>query len=146
MEARAASGTEEDFIGLTYDEILIIARAVTSASNTILQVRVSTDNGSTFLSTSGDYIALAFDDPVGVSKTEMPMHNTATTQGKNGMFSLSMLQQASPKMGWAQQYVGAGGAAQGVWILPGTTVIDAIRVLSSTGASLNGGTIYVFGR
>lgn len=45
-----------DFIGLaTYSEILIIFRAVNTASSNNIYLIVSIDNGSTFLNTSGDY-------------------------------------------------------------------------------------------
>ncbi len=146
IENRLASGATEDFIDLAaYDEVMIMPVAVTNASNSIIQVRVSTDNGQNYLSASGTYKAIAFDDPAGVNKTEMPMHATTTTLGKHGLFTITAMSQTSPKFAWAQQYVGAGAAAQGTWIIPGTTPINAIRLMNS-GGDFNGGNFYIFGR
>ena len=148
VEGRAmTTNTQEDFINLAdYNEIMVFYRAVTTAGGANLQLRVSTDNGSNYLSSSGDYIALAYDDPVGINKTEMLLNNAATTQGKNGFVTLSHFNNTTPKISRIGAFAAIGAAAAGCWVIPTTTALNAIRVLNSAASAMNGGTIYVFGR
>ena len=141
IEARAASGTEEDFTGLSaYTEILVALVAVTvSGAGAIRQLLVSTDNGSTFLNTSGDYISTD-SNGAGSNQTVLSFDNGNNASAHYGWIMISGFNLAGAKIAW-NHFPAVNLPA----IIPTTTALNAIRVRPHTN-SFNGGTVYVFGR
>lgn len=142
IEARPCSATaDEDFINLSaYNEIFVIADAVTKATSGVLNLRVSTDNGSTFLSASGDYATVP-STGIETNTTSLNMHTTNTTLARTSYAHIWPFNNgSSPKFGQS--------APSGVsfTFIPTTTALNAIRIFGSGGGNLTGGTIYVFGR
>ena len=140
IEARPCSATaNEDFINLSaYNEIFVFAVFITKAISGTLLLRVSTDNGATFLTTSGDYQSLA-NTGVGTNLTNMIMHSTNATAVRTCYTEIKNFNGSSPH--YAQSL-----SATSDYIIPTTTPLNAIRVFGSAGGNLTGGTIYVFGR
>jgi hypothetical protein len=145
IEARPCSASaNEDFINLSgYSEIFIIFDAITKATTGLTSVRVSTDNGGTFLTAAGDYRTVAGTGIVTNSTGGMmTTHITNATAARTSFANIKNFNVgASPKYAFAQIL---GSLPE--WIFPGTTALNAIRVLGSGGGNLTGGTIYLFGR
>ncbi len=143
IEARACSASaNEDFTNLSaYSEIFVIARSITKATTGLTSVRVSTDNGSTFLTASGDYESVAGTGITTVN-TLISTHITNATAARTSFARIVNFNNGSaPKYAFAQV---AGSLPE--WVIPTTTALNAIRVFGSGGGNLTGGTIYVFGR
>lgn len=141
IEARAASGTEEDFINLSaYSDILVFCHQVTGTLACIRQVLVSTDNGGTFLNASGDYVAV---DSSGVetNDTVLSLHNSSNTSARSCWGIISAF-----KLGTSLKFWQTGFPAVNLVAYVNTlTALNAIRVRPHTG-SFNGGTVYILGR
>lgn len=143
VATQAASGAAQwDFTNLgTYNELRVLIVNLTGPSTDTL-LRVSTDNGATFLATSGDYVAIAGNGT--------PTNNTALLFCAGGSGAARVAQitiegtnLAAPK--WARAiFYSTDGVAQR--LIPTTSTIDALRVLNSLASNFTGGTIYVFGR
>lgn len=141
VEARAmASNATEDFTGLSaYSSVLVVCHAVTKSVSGILQLRVSTDNGATFLTASGDYLIIA-GSGTGSVATAIDLHNANATAARYGFALLLGFSKTGVKTSF-------GSATNSGYIIPTTTALNAVRVTSSgVGATLDAGTIYVFGQ
>jgi hypothetical protein len=141
IEARAASGTEEDFINLSaYSELLIMCHQVTGTLACIRQVLVSTDNGGTFLNTSGNYVDID-GNGVETNGTVLSLHNTSNASARSCWGILSGF-----NLGTSLKFWQAGFPTTNLVSYVNTlTALNAIRVRPHTG-SFNGGTIYILGR
>lgn len=134
-----AGAANYDFTDLSgYGEIVVVARGVTKSASGILNLLVSTDNGSTFLTASGDYLDVAAAGTVS-NNTAMDFHATATTALRSGRITI-----------WGFNTTGQKAAHTTAsvlnYIIPTTTALNAIRVVPSGGGTLDAGTIYVYGR
>lgn len=140
IEARACSATaNEDFINLdAYTEIFVLADRITKAASGTLNLRVSTDNGATFLSASGDYIAIAVSG-AGANQSSMLMHATAATAARTGTTKILFFNRTEPKYSF-------NTSSTAEYLIPTSSALNAIRVFGSAGGNLTGGTIYVYGR
>jgi hypothetical protein len=127
-----------DFTGLgSYSELLIIGTGLTTSSSGFRAVRVSTDGGSTFYSTSGDYLDVSTAG-VTTANTALSTHATSTTSARDIMVRISPNISGAPKISNNQQGTYSRFAAS-------TSAIDAVRVFTTAG-NLTAGTIYVYGR
>ena len=80
----STSGSNHDFTGLAgYNEILVTFENVTTAASSLLQILVSTDNGGTFKSASGDYIQMP-DTMIVTNATSISCHNSSTANARSG--------------------------------------------------------------
>lgn len=143
IEARTCTGNAtEGFTGLAdYDELWVLCRNVTQSSSGQLSLRVSIDNGANYLSTSSDYIPVTSAGLEG-SATSIPFHNTAATAARSELLYIPGLSlNGSPK--WVNNAVTQTGQ---IFILPTTSPITAVQVLSTGAGNLSGGVIHVFGR
>lgn len=141
IENRVLSASaEEDFINLSgYSEIQVWCVAVVKAVSGTLNLRVSTDNGSTFLTASGDYQTIS-GLGVATNVNTMPLHATNATAARTCRGQLYGFNTASaPKWGFTS-------ASNTEVFLPGTTALNAIRIFNPAGGNLTAGNIYVFGR
>jgi hypothetical protein len=127
-----------DFTGIAYDEIRVIARNVTKDTTGTLNVRVSINNGSSYKTTSGDYVSFAADGQ-GTALTGVPLHTTNATAARGGMATLSGLRNSENKLIIANN----AGVTN---TIDTTSVINALRVYPSGGGLITGGTIQIFGR
>lgn len=128
-----------DFTSLSaYNELLLIIDAVTGSAGTANRtIRVSTDNGSTFYSTSGDYVQLS-------------AAGTVTNTG-----ACTFLSSATAAASTVSAHIrNTKGAVKSITsTAPGTFLfrasasdINAVRITTTTADTLNGGKIYVYGR
>lgn len=127
-----------DFLGVDCDEVQIICRGVTKSVSGTLDLRVSTNSGTSWKATSGDYVEI---DAAGVETalTSVRIHDTAATAARSGAISVSGLKDIGKKL--AQAHNRPAFAT-----IEGTSVINAVRVLPSGGGNLTGGTITLLGR
>ena len=132
-----------DFTGLTGTDFLIVCRGVAQSVSGILQCRLSVNNGSSYYSTSGDYINIS---TAGVETNAAfigAFHITAATAARSGATYF-------PGVGVnggvkAAISITASAGANNLFVAS-TSPVNAIRVLSSGGGNISGGTIYVFQR
>jgi hypothetical protein len=146
IEQRAVNG-DEAFTDLgSYSEIRVLLVGVTTSSSAIRQLQVSTDNGSTWLTSSGDYVSVK-SDGVEANVTAMAFHRSASTAARGSEFVVRGLGLAAPKVAARSNgdQDSSGTEDRAMYVIPTTTAINAVRVNSSAGTP-NGGTIYLFGR
>lgn len=127
-----------DFTGLAgYSEIAVVIVSVTRSGATTAQLRVSTDNGATFLSTSGDYVSVT---TAGVESNaaQIAFFTGGSASARSGEILIRGFDLAEPK--WARST-----STLPLWLIPLATALNAVRVLPSSG-TLDAGTIYVYGR
>jgi hypothetical protein len=127
-----------DFLNLAYDEIRVIARLVTKQTTGTLNIRTSTNNGSTFSATSGNYVEIAADGQE-TALTGIPLHNTNATLARSGSATISGSRNDQKK----QVYAHNRNALSTVEL---TGIINAVRVYPSGGGNLTGGSILVLGK
>lgn len=138
------TGTNIDVTGLSaYDEILVILKAITFGSSAIASLRVSTNNGSTFLSTSGDYIGISgAGNETGA--TLLSFYSTASNVARSSAIRITPFKTSgAPKVASAPFF---SGDSIGQQFIATTSALNAVRVTTSGGATFTGGTIYVLGR
>lgn len=130
-----------DFVGLSaYTDLKVIMSLLTASASGVRQLQVSTDNGSSFYSASGDYQAIANDGTV-TNVTSIAEHGTASAAARNLVADLAGVSVANaPKMS-----VFSGSTAIRQFIADNANNIDAVRIRNSAG-NLTGGTIYLLGR
>lgn len=134
----ASDVAQVDFTDLAYDEVRVVARSVTKQTTGTLNVRVSTNNGSSYKTASGDYYSIAADGQE-TALTGVPMHDTNATLLRSGSAILSGLRGSSQKQARAEN--------RNIFnTIETTSVVNALRVYPSGGGNITGGTITVFGR
>ena len=135
-----AGATNYDFTNLGgYSEILVLIDGVTRSGAVVSQLRVSTDNGATFLSTSGDYITISTAG-VETNLTGVAFFTTAATAARSGWITIMGFNQSvAPKVALAP------ANPSPAYFIPTTTAFNAVRVTVSAGTQ-DAGTIYVYGR
>jgi hypothetical protein len=139
----SATGTNQnvDFTGLsTYKEILIYCDQCVSSTTAVIQVQVSTDNGGTFLSSSGDYKSIDGSSFAGANDTSMSSSNN----GSGTRYTARVIQafnETKPHLSWLFTTVGANAS----YVIPTTTALNAVRIRVHTG-TFSSGTVYVYGK
>ncbi|AZO38639.1 MAG: hypothetical protein EOS81_10615 [Mesorhizobium sp.] len=131
-----------DFTGLAgYNELMAVVRGITTSASGTLVLQVSTDNGSTFRSTSGDYVT------IGATGAET---NSIAAAG----FNTGNLTSARSGYVWIPQ-AGLNGVvkpihnfAAGVaaMFVQSTSPINALRIVNTAGGNLTAGSAWVLGR
>ena len=131
-----------DFTGLAgYSDVRVLVRAVTLAGSGQRALRVSTDNGSTFLSTSGDYVFCA-GTGVETNATSMSMHTTASASARSCEVEICGFNLTAPKV--AQILTRTDFRTV---VIPTASALNAVRVYDTTGSTnLTGGSIYLYAR
>lgn len=128
-----------DFTGLDgYNDLLVIGRGITLSSSGFRAVWVSVDSGSTFYTTSGDYVTV---DTAGTetATTSAGSHATSTTSAKT---SIVMIHGA--KLSGAIKRCYSNGFLDRLFVAS-TSPINALRV-GGTAGNMTAGTIIVLGR
>jgi hypothetical protein len=134
-----------DFTGLAgATDIMIIARQVTQSVSTQLALRVSTNNGSSFFSASGDYIILAPASGAEANSSAQIFWNTGATAARSGMVTIV----GANVIGAPRPLLNPDTSSGNVRLFVADTAndIDAVRVIPSGGGNITGGSIYVFTR
>lgn len=128
-----------DFAGFgSYNELLIIIDAVTGSAGTANRtIHFSTDNGSTFYTTSGNYVS--FDTAGVVTNRAAATFLTASAS------ALTMTCHLRNTKGAVKSYTSSGQVTNALFRASASD-INAIRITSFTADTLNGGKIYLFGR
>jgi hypothetical protein len=132
-----------DFTGLAgYSEIRVLLRLVSCTGSGIRQVRVSTNNGSTFLSTSGDYV-IAIDSGSGTvgNQAEIQLHTLATTAARSAEIVFKGWNLTDSKTAQMRNRIDFTEV-----VIPTTSALNALRIFDISGGNLSGGSIYVWGR
>lgn len=131
------SGSVVSVTGLAaYNEIMIVLNAATLSSSGIRIVTVSTNNGSSYFTSSGNYIHVNADGTT-ASRSNIEMHTTATTSGRS-CYCHIVNTEGQRKVIYT--------ATTDHWFVGDTSNdIDAIQI-GSTAGNLNGGTYQVLAR
>lgn len=118
-----------------YDEIRVFARGVTKSDNTTLVLHVSTDGGSTFYTTSGDYKTV--DSAGNEGDVSQPrLHNTNATAARTGWAVIAY----NNRLPTLPIIASNGDASPRLFTADTSNPIDALRVVpgSLTGTLTNG--------
>lgn len=145
VASRAMSGqTNEDFTGLgSYHDLILIAEGVTQNAMGYLSIRFSTDNGSTFYSTSGNYKTVTGSgDKSATGDTEIRIIDNTASAARTGiaeMFALNV-------NGGSKLVKMENAQGRKALFLGSTSPVNAVRLFSTSGNTLPAGTVYLFGR
>ena len=133
-----------DFTGLGgLGDILAIVRGITQSASGAAILHVSTDNGSSFYTTSGDYLAINETSGSAVNSIGCGFWVTNTTAARYGAIQiLGANVTGAPRLilGYGQN-----NSPQRLFVADNANPINAIRVASNSG-NMTGGSIYVFTR
>lgn len=138
-----AGAAQYDSIDLgDYNEIRIFVRGVVLSGSSRIFARVSTDNGATFLSSSGDYVAVA---PTGAETNDTVIDQfyfSASISPRTGEILIRGFNMPNQKTVWSLLGLPAGVS----YIIPTVTPLNAVRILATGGPTLDSGSAYIFGR
>lgn len=132
----------KDFPNLSgYSEILVHIVSVTLSVSGVRRIVVSTDNGSTWLTTSGDYIS---GDGTGgmTNQANILTHVTNATAARSAQTTFIGFNSAVANKPYRRDTRDAAITGHIVT----STALNAIRVDGSAGGNLTGGSIYIWGR
>jgi hypothetical protein len=131
-----------DFTGLgSYNELLIIGRNLTASASGQRCFVVSVDGGSTFYTTSGNYVVVS-EAGVVSNTTVFGIHDTANTGAR------TLVARVTNTKGDVKA-CHSNFSSRDILFAASASDINAIRVLPAapgTAANLTGGTIHVYGR
>lgn len=135
------AATTQDITGLSaYSDLVVLVVGVTFGSASKAQLRVSTDNGSTFKSASGDYKYLS-GAGAETSATEIDFYDTTATAARTGIMVVNGINVGSaPKLAKCQFF----NTDHGTVLINVTSQVNAIRILGSV--AFTGGTYYVLAK
>lgn len=129
-----------DFTDLDhYSELLILSQAVTKSVSGVLSLRVSSDNGSSFYSASGDYATISTAG-ARTNTTSISMHTTNATAARDSICHIPAFNLD------ARKPVITPTASTVAQLITQALGMNAIRVFPSAGGNLTAGAIYLFGR
>jgi hypothetical protein len=129
-----------DFTGLAgYTEVRAVMRQVSGSSGLFQFARVSTNNGSSFMSSAGDYIETATDGTANTI-TYMPMQPAIGAGAHTGEILITGWNLTANKVAQMRH---ATGIRQ--YVIPTSSALNALRI-ADNGGDLTGGSIYVFAR
>lgn len=145
IATQALSGAAQyDFNNLSqYTDLRIFFLNVTFGSSSQTQVRVSIDNGATFLAASGDYVGVA-----GIGSTTnftelIPYSGAATVARSGEVFIQGTNLVNCPKISRTVIF-----SSDSVYerYMPTNGAINGIRINNSAAVNFTGGTAYIMGR
>lgn len=142
IESRAVgSGGTEDFINLNSNELMVSYVGLQCGDNALISLLVSIDNGSSFLTASGNYRLL---DAAGSETNVTSMLMSALTTGSIPKTAWRVICNANgttnPKFSWPHIDI------NNPYRVNTTSAINAVRLKPGTGVFAGAGTIYIFGR
>jgi len=133
------------FAGLgTANEILILAEAVAVSVSGSAMVQVSTDNGASYFTTSGDYVAINPGAGTVLNTIGSTFWTTNTTAARYGFSHIMNAAIAGmPKIFDAPVQT---GNPQRLFVADNANNIDAIQIVGTSGGNITAGKIFVLAR
>lgn len=132
-----------DFTGLAgLTDVRVVIRGITYGTSDQTAVRVSTNNGSSYLAASGDYSRIAGNGDETVDNA-LAFHSGNGTTAKTGEVYIEGFNLTGFKISRATIFSVDGINLR---IIPVASALNAVRVCSLAGFNFTGGTIQVFGR
>jgi hypothetical protein len=124
----------------SYTDIRVLFLDVTFGTSSQTQITVSTDNGSTFLTSSGDYRNIA-GNGVLANDTRLLPYSGSHTAARGGECSITGWNLTAPKVSRAVFF-----SVDSVYlrIIPVASALNALQISASV--NFTGGTAYVYGR
>jgi hypothetical protein len=124
----------------SYTDIRVLVLDVTFGSSSQTQIQVSTDNGSTFLTASGDYRNIAGNGAL-ANDTRLLPYSGSHTAARGGECAISGWNLTAPKVSRAVFF-----SVDSVYlrIIPVASALNALQISASV--DFTGGTAYVYGR
>lgn len=118
--------------------VALLVRGVTLAASGTRNIQVSSDGGSTWRSTSGDYVSMG---PGGTESnaTSIPIHTTGTTSARGGVLTIEGWNLAAPKFTLIPP-------SSSNYLITHAVPLDAIRLFGSAGGNLTAGSAWLYGR
>jgi hypothetical protein len=132
--------TEVDVVGLgAYNELILMAVGVSAASSGNRMFLASVNNGSSFYTGSGDYVAIG---PTGASTADVNLatHTTPATAARTVLAQVVNMKGAVKFV-----TINQTGFTQKLFVASASD-INAIRLTNSAGGNLLAGSLYVFAR
>jgi hypothetical protein len=125
-----------------YTDLRVFFIDVTFGSASETEVVVSTDNGSTFLTASGDYRAIAGNGALS-NNTRLQPYAGAATAARGGEILIEGFNLTAPKVARSLFF-----SVDSVYMrfVPVASALNAIRIKNSAAVNFTGGTYYVYGR
>lgn len=143
VEVRAISSNPEVFTGLgSYQDLLIVVKDATATDAHSRFIEVSDDGGSTWHTTSGDYISV---DQTGVATNQigLALFGNANSAARTGIAEITNWNQTIGIK--FSRGISASTANVFCYIINISAALNAFRVQTST-ASMTGGIVYIYGR
>lgn len=142
IAAPTASVNLAGLAGVT--EIMIVCDGVTMSASDVPVVRVSTNNGSSYFSASGDYRRIGQNGTTVAATNGASFWNANATAARYGTVRII----AANVTGAPRVFIASpnDSSPMGMFIADNSNDIDAVRVISNGGATMNAGTIYFFTR
>lgn len=136
--------TSVAFTGLAgKTDILIICRLLTLASSGVAVLRVSTNNGLSFFSSSGDYVNIASTTGIEANATDLGMWATSATAARSGNACIVGANVLAPRLLHTDN---PNNGRPTFFVADDANDIDAVQVIPSAGGNITGGKIYCFAR
>lgn len=140
VTSAAASGASVNFTGLAgYSEIMVMIVDVAATGSCIRQCVVSIDNGSNFLTSSGDYIQ------VDSSGAKTNATSLSFTNGNNATAQTAWITIKGFNLSTPKPVENGQPTTNLVAYIPTANALNALQVKASSNA-FNAGTIYIYGR
>ena len=130
-----------NFTGLAgYTEVRVVIRGMTTTGSVTRNLYVSTNNGSSYLTTSGDYVFVA-STGVETSRTTIPFASGITFNSPTaGEIVISGWNLTSPKLVQARTTT-----VERMFVIPTASALNALRVGPASG-NITAGSIFVYAR
>jgi hypothetical protein len=139
--------TSVPFTGLAgANDIMVIVRGMVHSVSGAARLQVSTDNGTTYFSTSGNYVGIVNDTGLETNDNGPTFWNTATTSARSGSITIfGANATGGPRLMVVPNKTFSTQFSQELFVGDNAHAINAIRVVPSSG-NFTAGSIYVFTR
>lgn len=144
---QAVDGTKAtvDFTGLSgFSDVMIITSSCTLSVSGNIATRASINNGSSYYSTSGDYVQIADNGAASNNLSFSGDHTTASTAARSGVAVFRGLNvNGAPKV---CEILNVNSATRVSMLVASLSPVDAIRCFPTGGGNITSGKIYCLAR
>jgi hypothetical protein len=124
----------------------VIVRGIAHSVSAAARLQVSTDNGSNYFTTSGNYVGIINDTGVETNDNGPTFWNTATTAARSGSITIVGANvTGAPRLMLVPNKTLSTQWGQELFVADNANAINAVRVVASSG-NFTAGSIYVFTR
>jgi hypothetical protein len=117
-------------------------RGVTVSAGGLRVLRVSTDNGASFLGAAGDYVEVSSAGAETATATNIGFHATSSTAARSGEIEICGFNLTTPKTIQRMNRTDVRTA-----IIPTASPLNAVRIFEAAGVNqLTAGNIWVYAR